>query len=178
VGAGNSAGQAVLHLARHGAAVTMVVRGAGLAASMSEYLVTEIEKNADIRVLLRTEVIDGGGRGHLESLVLRDRDTGLTTTEDAAALFVMIGGEPCTDWLAEQVQRDPAGYLVTGTDVGSGVARGPRWPLERSPAPLETSIPGVFAVGDVRSGSVKRVASAAGEGAVAVEQVHRYLASR
>jgi thioredoxin reductase (NADPH) len=178
VGAGNSAGQAVLHLARHGAAVTLVVRGDGLAASMSDYLITEIEKNTDIRVLLRTEVVDGGGRGHLESLVLRHRDSGPATTEPAAALFVMIGGEPRTDWLAEQVQRDAAGYLLTGTDVGSGVARGPRWPLERSPAPLETSVPGVFAAGDVRSGSVKRVASAAGEGAVAVEQVHRYLASR
>jgi thioredoxin reductase (NADPH) len=159
VGAGNSAGQAVLHLARYAANVTLVVRGASPAASMSEYLVTEIEKNETVTVRVRTEISGGGGRAHLEYLELRNRDTGEVVTEEAQALFVMIGAEPRTEWLAGFVDRDEDGFILTG---GSRL-------------PLETSVPGVFAAGDVRHGSVKRVASAAGEGAIAVQLVHQYL---
>jgi thioredoxin reductase (NADPH) len=176
VGAGNSAGQAALHLARFAASVTLVVRGDDLAASMSDYLITEIEGVDTIRVLLRTEVVGGGGRGHLETVDLRQRPTGTVTTEPADGLFVMIGGEPRTGWLVDDVQRDSHGYLLTGADLHPAPGTGARWPLQRPPAPLETSVPGVFAAGDVRHGSVKRVAAAAGEGAVAIQQVHRYLA--
>jgi thioredoxin reductase (NADPH) len=165
VGGGNSAGQAALHLARHAATVTLVVRGPGLAASMSEYLITEIDERDNVWVLPHTEVTGGGGRRHLERLELRDRATGTTRTESADALFVMIGGEPRTEWLAGAVDRDAQGYVLTGADVGR-------------PRPLETSVPGVFAAGDVRRGSVKRVASAAGEGAIAVQLVHEYLGRR
>ena len=160
VGAGNSAGQAALHLAKYAATVTLVVRGATLADTMSEYLVTEIAGHPTIAVRLRTEISGGGGAHHLERLELRDRDTGAVTVEEASALFVMIGAEPRTGWLAGFVDRDEQGYIRTG---GSGLS-------------LETSVPGVFAAGDVRAGSVKRVASAVGEGAIAIQQIHRYLA--
>ena len=159
VGAGNSAGQAALHLARYAAVVTLVIRGASLAETMSEYLITEIGERDNITVLLRTEVSGGGGRHHLERLELRDRDSGAVTVEEASALFVMIGAEPRTEWLAGFVDRDEQGFIRTG---GAGMS-------------LATSVPGVFAAGDVRAGSVKRVASAAGEGATAIQQIHRYL---
>jgi thioredoxin reductase (NADPH) len=171
VGAGNSAGQAALHLARYAASVTLVVRGRDLTAGMSDYLITEIDKTATIEVRSRTEVVGGGGRNQLESLVLRHSDTGATVTEAAAALFVMIGAEPHTGWLPRNMRRDQAGYLLTGADLPAG-----SWLLQRPPLPLETSLAGVFAAGDVRAGSVKRVASAAGGGAIAIQSVHRYLA--
>jgi thioredoxin reductase (NADPH) len=159
VGAGNSAGQAALHLAKHAATVTLVVRGATLADTMSEYLVTEIAAHPTIAVRLRTEISGGGGPHHLERLELRNADTGAVTVEEASALFVMIGAEPRTEWLAGFVDRDEQGFIRTG---GAGLS-------------LQTSVPGVFAAGDVRAGSVKRVASAVGEGAIAIQQIHRYL---
>jgi thioredoxin reductase (NADPH) len=159
VGAGNSAGQAALHLAKYAATVTLVVRGGTLADTMSEYLITEIGEHATVSVRLRTEISGGGGRHHLERLELRHRDTGVVTVEEGSALFVMIGAEPRTEWLAGFVDRDEQGFIRTG---GSGLS-------------LETSVPGVFAAGDVRAGSVKRVASAVGEGAIAIQQIHRYL---
>jgi thioredoxin reductase (NADPH) len=157
VGAGNSAGQAALHLARYAASVTLVVRGESLIASMSDYLITEIEKNGAIRVLLDSEVVGGGGSGHLTHVELRTGGT--SATEPANALFVMIGAEPRTEWLAGFVDRDERGFILTGNGR----------------LPLETSVPGVFAAGDVRHGSVKRVASAAGDGAIAIQNVHQYL---
>ncbi|HEV8425996.1 MAG TPA: FAD-dependent oxidoreductase [Actinomycetes bacterium] len=174
VGAGNSAGQAAVHLAKHAASVTVLVRGAALGRTMSEYLVREIEEAPNIAVRLRTQVVDGLGRSRLEGLTLRNRDSGATQQVAAAALFVMIGGEPRTGWLTG-VERDDRGYILTGHDLlGSG--RLPSgWPHVRPPLLLETSIPGVFAAGDVRYRSVKRVASAVGEGAVAVQLVHQYL---
>jgi thioredoxin reductase (NADPH) len=159
VGAGNSAGQAALHLARYAATVTLVVRGATLADTMSEYLITEIAAHPTIAVRSRTEISGGGGSHHLERLELRHRDTGAVTVEEASALFVMIGAAPRTEWLAGFVDRDGQGFIRTG---GSGLS-------------LETSVPGVFAAGDVRAGSVKRVASAVGDGAIAIQQIHRYL---
>jgi thioredoxin reductase (NADPH) len=169
VGAGNSAGQAALHLAKYADTVTMLVRGSDLRASMSEYLVTEINQTVNIAVRARTEVVDGGGRTYLERLTLRERDSGATREVEASALFVMIGALPHTDWLRGSVALDGRGFIRTGPDVAAG------WPLDRSPMLLETSLPGVFAAGDVRQGSVKRVASAVGEGAVAIQLVHAYL---
>jgi thioredoxin reductase (NADPH) len=176
VGAGNSAGQAALHLARYAASVTVLVRGDDLAASMSDYLVREIEEAPNVAVRLRTLVVDGLGGWRLEGLRLR-RGDGTTEEVPAAALFVMIGGEPRTDWLAG-VARDDRGYVLTGHDLlgPGGLPAG--WPHRRPPLLLETSIPGVFAAGDVRHRSVKRVASAVGEGAVAVQLVHQYLDDR
>jgi thioredoxin reductase (NADPH) len=175
IGAGNSAGQAALHLAKHAKSVTMLVRGPGLHPSMSEYLITEIGKTANIAVRPATEAIDGGGRGSLETLTLRHRPTGATEVVPASALFVMIGTEPHTQWLEGSVARDPRGFVLTGRDLSPAGQRPESWPLTRPPLLLETSIPGVFAAGDVRHRSVKRVASAIGEGAIAVQLLHEYL---
>jgi thioredoxin reductase (NADPH) len=174
VGAGNSAGQAALHLAKYAASVTLLVRGPDLAKSMSDYLIQELEQALNVTVRLRTQVVGGLGHHRLDGLVLRQLDSGTIEEVPAAALFVMIGGEPRTDWLAG-VERDERGYILTGHDLlgPDGAAAG--WPLQRPPLLLETSIPGVFAAGDVRHRSVKRVASAVGEGAVAVQLVHQYL---
>jgi thioredoxin reductase (NADPH) len=174
VGAGNSAAQAALHLAKYAASVTVVARGPDLAASMSDYLVQEIEQAPNVAVRLRTQVVDGLGAHRLEGLRLRRHGDQATEEVAAAALFVMIGGEPRTEWLAG-VARDDRGYVLTGHDLlgPDGLPAG--WPLKRPPLLLETSIPGVFAAGDVRHRSVKRVASAVGEGAVAVQLVHQYL---
>jgi thioredoxin reductase (NADPH) len=174
VGAGNSAGQAALHLATYADSVSILVRGEALGVTMSDYLVKEIEEDPRVRVLLRTEVIDGGGKGYLESLTLRTRGEEPKVVP-ASALFLLIGAEPRTDWLAGIVERDDRGYIRTGDDVVRNGETPTSWPLERPPALLETSIPGVFAAGDVRSRSVKRVASAVGAGAIAMQLVHEYL---
>ena len=175
VGAGNSAGQAAIHLAKYAATVTMVVRGEDLTATMSSYLVTEISKTANIRVRPATEIADGQGQCSLESLTLRDRASGATETVPATGLFVMIGAEPRTGWLPASIGRDDQGFILTGRDLHRAGGRPAGWPLERPPLMLETSIPGVFAAGDVRHRSIKRVASAAGEGATAIQLVHEYL---
>jgi thioredoxin reductase (NADPH) len=166
VGGGNSAGQAAMHLGRWAEQVTVLVRGASLAASMSSYLREAIDAAPNVEVMLETEVGGGEGDGRLERLALRDA-SGATSTVDADALFVLIGARPGTEWLPEEVERDEWGYVVTGHDAGKSVSR------ERQM--LETTLPGVFAVGDVRHGAVKRVASAVGEGSVVIQQVHRHL---
>lgn len=176
VGAGNSAGQAASHLARHAASVTMLVRGDSLAARMSDYLIKELEHLPNVTVRRGVELVDGEGDGRLESVVIRDRTTGESERIPAAALFVLIGAEPRTEWLEGFVERDPQGYVLTGTDLLHDGGLPSAWPLDRPPLHLETSVPGVFAAGDVRYGSVKRVASAVGEGASAVQLLHRYLA--
>ena len=170
VGGGNSAGQAVLHLARYCRLVTLVVRGADLDAGMSRYLVEAIEAAANVAVRHSSEIAGGGGEGRLERVTVRDRTTGAEEEVPADGLFVMIGAEPRTDWLPD-VTCDRFGFVVTGAEL---VEPDPEAP-GRSPQPFETSVPGLFAVGDVRSGSVKRVASAVGEGSVVVSQVHRFL---
>jgi thioredoxin reductase (NADPH) len=175
VGGGNSAGQAARHLSKHARRVTLLVLGESLAAHMSQYLIEEIEATENIQVRLNTQVIDGGGQGRLEHLVLKDRTSGLTETFPAAALFVLIGARPHTGWLPEEVMRDERGYIITGSDLLRDGSPPEGWPLERAPMLLETSIPGVFAAGDVRCGSVKRVASAVGEGSIAIQMVHKYL---
>ena len=175
VGGANSAGQAATHLSEYASHVTLVVRGRSLTTSMSDYLIKEIEAAQNIDVRFGTCVVDGGGEGRLEHLVLKDLDSGLTETVGAAALFILIGAEPHTGWLPEEIVRDQQGYVVTGPDLlqDGGPPRG--WPLGRHPLPMETSVPGVFAAGDVRYGSVKRVASAVGAGAITVQSVHEHF---
>jgi thioredoxin reductase (NADPH) len=173
VGAANSAGQAVLSLARYAKRVVMVVRAASLRDSMSQYLIERITAAPNVEVRFGCEVAAARGEGHLEGITIRDRDTGQAEEVATSWLFVFIGAAPRTDWLGDRVARDPHGFVVTGNDLGPG-----SWPLpSRPPFALETSVPGVFAAGDVRLDSMKRVASAVGEGAMAVYQVHRFLAT-
>jgi thioredoxin reductase len=175
VGGANSAGQAALHLSKWAKKVTILVRAPSLAASMSDYLIRQIGAAPNIEVCYHVQVADGTGTGgHLQSLVLEDTASGPRRTVPADALFVLIGAQPRTQWLGEAVARDRWGFILTGPDLP--VATGHRWPPGRPPLPLETSLPGVFAAGDVRQGSVKRVASAVGEGAATIPLLHRYLA--
>jgi len=176
VGAANSAGQAALNLAGHARQVTMVVRADALEKSMSGHLVERINKTENIDVQLQSEVAAGDGDGHLETITLVDRRSGAKVEAATNWLFVFIGALPRTDWLGDAVERDSKGFVVTGPDLQLPEHAG-RWPLPRAPYALETSIPGVFAAGDVRLDSMKRVASAVGEGAMAVYLVHRYLAT-
>jgi thioredoxin reductase (NADPH) len=176
VGAANSAGQAVLNFARYATRVVLLVRGSQLEASMSQYLVDRIYAAPNVEVRLHTEVGGVAGDGHLESLTLVDRESGARDEAKTSWLFVFIGASPRTDWVGDAVARDAKGFVLTGQDV-LGSPDGEKWPLARAPYALETSVPGVFAAGDVRLDSMKRVASAVGEGAMAVYLVHRYLAT-
>jgi thioredoxin reductase (NADPH) len=169
LGGANAAAQAALYLARYARRVTLVVRARSLGAGMSHYLVRQVEAAPRLEVRLGTEIVGGGGDGWLEHLVLRDREEGSVETVDAGGLFVMIGVCPHTDWLPPEVDRDALGFVLTGPDLRDDQA----WPLNRGPFLLETSMPGVFAAGDVRHGSVKRVASAVGEGSTAIQLLHR-----
>jgi thioredoxin reductase (NADPH) len=173
VGGANSAGQAVLHLARYAKRVTLVVRAESLDTAMSHYLVRQIEGTPNVDVRTGTEVVGGGGRGWLEHLVLRDKASQEESTVNAQALFLMIGARPHTEWLPPTIERDSGGFIFTGPDLSGRARRA----LDRPPLALETSLPGVLAAGDVRHGSVKRVASAVGEGSIAIQQVHRLLAA-
>jgi thioredoxin reductase (NADPH) len=172
VGAANSAGQAALNLARFAKRVVLVVRAATLLDTMSHYLSERITSAPNIVVRYRSEVVAGRGDGHLEALTLVDRTTGITEEVETSWLFVFVGASPRTDWLGADIVRDGKGFIVTGPDL----ATTGRWPLQRAPFTLETSVPGVFAAGDVRLDSMKRVASAVGEGAMSIYLVHRYLA--
>jgi thioredoxin reductase (NADPH) len=176
VGAANSAGQAALNLSRYAKRVVLVVRAATLKETMSKYLIERITLAANIEVRYRSEVVAARGDGHLEALTLADRDSGVTDEVLSSWLFVFIGASPRTEWLGPDVARDDNGYVVTGQDL-AGHDHPERWPLPRAPFNLETSVPGVFAAGDVRLDSMKRVASAVGEGAMSVYLVHRYLAT-
>ncbi len=175
VGGANSAGQAAMHLSKYASRVTLVVRRDSLEASMSDYLIREIEAAENIEVRLNSRVVDGGGEGRLEHLTIEDSASGTTETVGAAALFVLIGAQPHTGWLSDEVERDEGGYVLTGTDVGQDGRPSPAWTAERPPLLLETSMRGVFATGDMRHGSVKRVASAVGEGSIAIQMVHQYM---
>jgi thioredoxin reductase (NADPH) len=176
VGGGNSAGQTVMHLSRYAAQVTLLVRGDSLDDSMSQYLRDALAATDNVQVRYRTEVVDGGGTGRLEHLILREGPTSETDEVSAAGLFVLIGARPHTEWLPETVERDPRGYVLTGAELVRDGRIVEHWPRERPPMMMETTLPGVFAVGGVRHGSMKRVASAVGDGAVAAAQLHRLLA--
>ena len=171
VGGGNSAGQAALHLARFASSVTVVVRRPGLEETMSKYLIDEMTYNERIQVLARTRVVDGGGDGQLEWLCLEDTETGERTTKRARGLFLLLGAEPRCDWLPPELARDDNSFILTGRDVPREM-----WVDGVPPANLATTVPGVFAAGDIRAGSMKRVAAASGEGASAVPLVHAFLA--
>jgi thioredoxin reductase (NADPH) len=176
VGGANSAGQAAVYLAQHAKSVTILVRGPSLQKSMSYYLIKQIEDIPNIKVRTCTEVITAEGDDHLERLTLRNTADGSTETVPAQMLFLFIGAAPLCDWLDGVVERDAKGFVISGPDLGVDRPRG--WDLDRMPYHLETSVPGVFVAGDARSDSAKRVASAVGEGALAVMLVHRYLEKR
>ncbi|HET7271240.1 MAG TPA: FAD-dependent oxidoreductase [Rubrobacter sp.] len=175
VGAGNSAGQAAMYLSRYADSVTIILRGTSLTRSMSRYLVSQIESHEKIKLLTRSSVAEVKGESRLEEITITDVSTGDTQTMPAFALFVFIGAKPHTGWVAGIVERDPQGFILTGRSLVRGGRRPKGWHLDRDPFFLETSVPGVFAAGDVRHRSVKRVASAVGEGSMAVQFVHQYL---
>ena len=170
VGGGNSAGQAAVHLARFAKSVTMVIRRESLLSTMSSYLVREVEANPVISVRPCTEVVDGGGERWLQWLTLRNREDGHEERVEASGLMLLLGADPCSEWLPEGVARDDKDFVLTGRDVPPEL-----WQAELPPAALATTMPGVFAVGDIRQTSMKRVAAASGEGAAVVPLVHAYL---
>jgi len=172
IGGGNSAGQAAINLSNFANSVTLLVRGPSLAASMSYYLIEQLKTKPNVRVETHSQVVDAFGNEHLEGIVVSNSATGETTRRQASALFILIGADAETAWLPPAVARDARGYVLTGRD-----AKNAEWPLERHPYILETSVPGIFAAGDVRANSIKRVASSVGEGSMAIAFVHQYLAS-
>ena len=176
VGGGNSAGQAAMHLSRYAKDVQIVVRGESLRATMSQYLIEQIAKAANIRVRTRTEVACVEGSGHVERAALVSSDGGANDEQLVDAVFVFIGTKPHSDWLPAEVLRDTKGFVLTGRDLMADAAYARTWKEPREPLPLETSVPGVFAAGDLRASAMNRVASAVGEGAMVVRFVHDYLA--
>ncbi|MBV8494901.1 MAG: FAD-dependent oxidoreductase [Acidobacteriaceae bacterium] len=176
VGGGNSAGQGALYLARHAREVEIVVRRDSLRPTMSQYLIDQIQQTPNVRVRPRTEIERVEGEGHVERIVLTSLDDGCSRVEKADALFVFIGTRPRSDWLAPTVLRDPKGFVLTGRDLMAGDTYARIWKERREPLPLETSVPGIFAAGDIRAGAMNRVASAVGEGSMVVRLAHEYLA--
>jgi thioredoxin reductase (NADPH) len=172
IGAGNSAGQAALHFAGHARTVTLVVRGDSLDKSMSRYLIEQLGAKSNVAVRLQSEVVAAHGSTHLTAIDIRDNASGQVSGHDCGGLFVFIGADAETGWLPEGIARDARGYVLTGDDV----VKAGRWSLDRDPYLLESSVPGVFACGDVRLSPVKRVASAVGEGSMAIAFIHKYLA--
>jgi thioredoxin reductase (NADPH) len=175
VGAGNSAGQAAMYLSRFARCVRLLVRGDSLAKSMSQYLIDEIARTPNIVVQLQTRVIEAHGEHHLESLTIVNDQTAQTATISTVALFIFIGAMPLTTCVADLIECDDRGYILSGADLTLNGRRPRNWPLERKPYLLETNVPGIFVAGDVRHGSIKRVASAVGEGSIAIELIHQYL---
>ena len=176
VGGANSAGQAAVHFCKFAATVTMLVRSHTLEQTMSSYLIKQISETPNIDVRMCTEVTAVRGNGRLESITIRDQKAAMDAQTACASLFIFIGAQPTTDWLDGVVARDANGFVLTGTMLRRGAPSMAKWPLKRDPYLMETSLPGVFCVGDVRAGSIKRVASAAGQGGIAVEIIHQYLA--
>ncbi|HWK88710.1 MAG TPA: FAD-dependent oxidoreductase, partial [Longimicrobium sp.] len=176
VGGGNSAGQAAMFFSQYASQVTILVRGEGVAATMSSYLIDQIGRTPNVRVQPFTQVVEAHGNGNLEALTLLRSDTGERETVPASAVFIFIGAAPRTEWLEGVVARDRHGFIPTGPELMPEGKRPRGWSADRDPYLLEASVPGVFAAGDVRAGSVKRVASGVGEGAIAVSFIHQYLA--
>jgi thioredoxin reductase (NADPH) len=177
IGGANSAGQAAMYFSKYARRVVMVVRGKSLSASMSRYLIDQIKNTPNIQVETQARVVEVFGDQHLEALSIHCEDSGETEKVPANSLFVFIGAEPNTDWLAGVVERDERGFILTGTDLLRDGKPPQGWPLVRDPYWTETSVPGIFAAGDVRHGSVKRVASGVGEGSIAVQFIHQYLSA-
>jgi thioredoxin reductase (NADPH) len=175
VGAANSAGQAAINFAKYAERVVLLVRGDGLASSMSQYLIDQVEQTPNIQIWTHASVAEAHGDTRLEEISVLCSDTGKTERVSASSMFIFIGALPKTDWLAGIVERDERGFLLTGPDLFQNGERPKGWTLDRDPFLLETNVPGLFAVGDVRHGSVKRVASGVGEGSVAVQFIHQYL---
>ncbi len=178
VGGANSAGQAAIHFSKYARRVIMLIRAESLSSSMSQYLINRINETANIEVWPQTEVLEAIGDTRLEKLCLRDNKTGETRVVESSRLFIFIGAAPRTQWLPEAIQRDSNGFILTGSDLLVDGKNPKGWELARPPFLLETSVPGIFAAGDVRHHSVKRVASAVGEGSIAIQFVHQYLAMR
>jgi thioredoxin reductase (NADPH) len=176
VGGANSAGQAAMHFSRYAREVVMLVRGESLSASMSQYLIDQIKATENIRVETGTEVVEVHGEERLEAISVRCRHSDDVQRVPATALFIFIGAMPRTEWLQGVLERDPRGFIYTGPDLPREGKHPRGWQLDREPYLLEASVPGVFVVGDVRHGSVKRVASSVGEGSVAVQFIHQFLA--
>jgi thioredoxin reductase (NADPH) len=176
VGGGNSAGQAAIYLAQQGSTVSIAIRGTDLARSMSHYLIERIEADPRITVLTCTEVRELAGSDHLDAVTLEHTPTGVRRTVECDGLFCFIGADAATSWLEGALALDDKGFVLTDRSLPSEVVNGPAF-AARAPFPYETSIPGIFAAGDVRSGSSKRVATAVGEGSAAVRFVHEYLAT-
>jgi thioredoxin reductase (NADPH) len=176
VGGGNSAGQSAMYLSRYATEVQLVVRRDSLGGTMSRYLIEQIEKTSNIRLRIRTEVERVEGSGHVERVVLKSLDEGTSQAEDVDAVFMFIGTKPRSDWLPADILRDPKGFVLTGRDLLTHAAYARIWKERRDPLSLETSVPGVFAAGDIRAGAMNRVASAVGEGSMGVRFVHEYLA--
>ncbi len=177
IGGANSAGQGAVLLSQHASKVTMLIRGGSIDATMSSYLVNQIRATENIQVLPHTEMAEAHGTDRLQALTIKNSETGETTTVPAAAMFIFIGASPHTDLVAGVVERNSAGFILTGADLTQDGRRPKNWTLKRDPYLLETSVPGIFAAGDVRQGVIRRVASAVGEGAIAVSFVHQYLAT-
>ncbi len=177
VGGANSAGQAAVYFSRYAKSVTMLVRGDSLAKGMSQYLVAQIESTPNIRVLINSSVTEVHGSDRLETITIADSSTGQTQTVPATALFIFIGAQPRTEWVADMLERDDMGFILAGTDLMKDGQSPKGWTLRRQPFWLEASVPGIFVAGDVRHRSVKRMASAVGEGSMAVQFIHQYLSS-
>lgn len=175
VGGANSAGQAAMNFAKYAERVVILVRGESLSATMSQYLIDQIKETPNIQLWTHASVAEAHGETHLEEISVLCSDTNKVERVPASAMFIFIGALPRTDWLADLVERDERGFILTGPDLLWDKNRAKGWTLERDPFLLETNVPGLFAVGDVRHGSVKRVASGVGEGSVAVQFIHQYL---
>jgi thioredoxin reductase (NADPH) len=177
IGGANSAGQAAMHFARYASEVIMLVRGESLSQTMSQYLIDQIKETPNIKVETRTAVVEAHGQEHLEAISISCGHSGKTDRIPVTSMFIFIGAQPKTDWLEGVIERDPRGFVITGTDLLRNDRPPKNWNLDRDPYLLEASVPGVFAIGDVRFGSVKRVASSVGEGAIAVQFVHQHLST-